>query len=81
MTARVSLTMLAEKDAPTLGPCLASVADLVDEIVVVTQPGATESWKRDAGAFGVKLVEFPWCDDFSAARNESMKHATGEWIF
>ena len=24
---------------------------------------------------------FPWCDDFSAARNESLRHATGDWLF
>lgn len=54
MTARVSLVMLAEKDLPTLGHCLASVADLVDEIVVITQPGASERWKSDAASFGAR---------------------------
>ena len=28
-----------------------------------------------------KLFHFPWCDDFSAARNESLRHATGDWLF
>lgn len=30
---------------------------------------------------GAKVFHFPWCDDFSAARNESLRHAKGEWIF
>jgi tetratricopeptide (TPR) repeat protein len=24
--------------------------------------------------------EFAWCDDFSAARNECLRHATGDWV-
>ena len=27
------------------------------------------------------MFHFQWVDDFSAARNESLRHATGEWIF
>jgi tetratricopeptide (TPR) repeat protein len=27
------------------------------------------------------MFEFPWCDDFSAARNISLEPARGEWIF
>jgi hypothetical protein len=27
------------------------------------------------------VFEFPWCDDFAAARNESIRHATKPWIF
>jgi tetratricopeptide (TPR) repeat protein len=27
------------------------------------------------------VVDFPWCDSFAAARNESLRHATGAWIF
>ncbi|MBI4531659.1 MAG: tetratricopeptide repeat protein, partial [Candidatus Latescibacteria bacterium] len=33
-----------------------------------------------AEAYGAKVTDFPWCDDFSAARNESLRHATGAWI-
>src|SRR5438067_2839302 len=25
--------------------------------------------------------DFAWVDDFAAARNESLRHATGDWIF
>jgi tetratricopeptide (TPR) repeat protein len=34
-----------------------------------------------AARFGAKVVDFPWIDSFAAARNESLKHATGDWVF
>jgi len=27
-----------------------------------------------------EIYHFPWCEDFAAARNESIKHASGDWI-
>jgi glycosyltransferase involved in cell wall biosynthesis len=27
------------------------------------------------------VFEFPWCDDFAAARNECIRHARGDFIF
>lgn len=31
--------------------------------------------------FGAKVVAIPWRDDFSPARNESLRHASGDWLF
>jgi len=33
-----------------------------------------------AKVFGAKVYDFPWTGDFSAARNQSLAHATGDWI-
>ena len=29
---------------------------------------------------GARVGEFPWCDDFAAARNETLRLATGQWV-
>jgi glycosyltransferase involved in cell wall biosynthesis len=34
-----------------------------------------------AASLGAKVFDFPWIDDFSAARNECLRHATGGYIF
>src|SRR5207249_741595 len=52
----------------------------VDEIVVV-DTGSKDKTPEICREYGARMFEFPWCDDFSAARNESLKHARGEWIF
>lgn len=44
--------------------------------------GSTDRTKEVAAQMGakVKLYDFPWVDSFAAARNESLRHATGEWV-
>jgi glycosyltransferase involved in cell wall biosynthesis/Flp pilus assembly protein TadD len=77
---RVSLCMIVKDEEHNLPACLASVADLVDEVVVV-DTGSTDKTKEVAARFNAKVVDFPWVDSFAAARNECLRHATGEWVF
>jgi cytochrome P450/cytochrome c-type biogenesis protein CcmH/NrfG len=77
---RVSLCMIAKNEEKNLASCLTSVGDLVDEIIVV-DTGSTDNTKAVAGNLGARVVDFIWSYDFAAARNESLRHATGEWIF
>jgi tetratricopeptide (TPR) repeat protein len=34
-----------------------------------------------ARGFGARVFDFAWVDSFAAARNESLRHATGKWTF
>jgi glycosyltransferase involved in cell wall biosynthesis/Flp pilus assembly protein TadD len=77
---RVSLCMIVKNEQDNLRPCLQSVADLVDEMIVV-DTGSTDRTKEIAAELGARVYELPWPDSFSAARNESCRHATGDWIF
>lgn len=80
MPPRISLTMIVRNEEANLPACLESAADVVDEIIVV-DTGSTDGTKAAAQRFGARLVDFPWCDDFAAARNEALKHASGDWVF
>ena len=77
---RVSLCMIVKNEDTTLAACLASVADLVDEMIVV-DTGSSDRTREVAGQRGARVVNFAWIDDFSAARNESIRQASGDWIF
>ncbi|HEX4609186.1 MAG TPA: glycosyltransferase family 2 protein, partial [Urbifossiella sp.] len=77
---RVSLTMIVRDEEANLGPCLDSVRDLVDEIVVV-DTGSTDRTPEVAAARGARVVTFPWRDDFAAARNAGLDAARGDWVF
>ena len=72
--------MIVKDEEANLPDCLASTADLVDEIIVV-DTGSTDRTKEVAASFGAKVFDFPWCDSFAEARNESLKHAAADWVF
>ena len=80
MRERVSLCMIVKDEAENLPACLDSVLDLVDELVVA-DTGSTDNTPEIARRYGARLVEAPWTDNFAAARNASLRHATGDWIF
>ncbi len=71
--------MIVKDEAKTLGRCLESVRGRVAEQVVV-DTGSTDATVEIARSFGAKVVHFPWVNDFSAARNFGLEHATQPWI-
>jgi glycosyltransferase involved in cell wall biosynthesis len=75
----VSLCMIVKNEAETIGQCLLSVHSLVHEIIVV-DTGSTDRTREIAAAFGATIYDFPWINDFSAARNFSLSKASGTWI-
>jgi tetratricopeptide (TPR) repeat protein len=77
---RLSLCMIVKNEEHNLGDCLRTVADIVDEMVIV-DTGSTDGTKEIAASFGARIFDFPWIDSFCAARNESLRHARGKWIF
>ncbi|MGL4848006.1 MAG: glycosyltransferase [Clostridium sp.] len=75
----LSVCLIVKNEEKNLPRCLRSVKDLVQEIVVV-DTGSTDRTKEIALEYGAKVVDFVWCNDFSAARNLSIDNATGDWI-
>ena len=78
--ARKSLCMMVKNEEDNLPACLEPVRDLFDDIIVV-DTGSTDRTREIAARLGARVFEFPWVDSFAAARNECLRHATGEWIF
>ena len=78
--ATVTLCMIVRNEERNLGDCLRGVAALFDEIVIV-DTGSTDRTRSIAESFGAKVFEFPWKDDFAAARNASVERAAGDWVF
>ena len=76
---KISLCMIVKNEESFLPGCLESVKNIVDEIIVV-DTGSTDRTVEIAKSYGAKVYHFKWQNDFSSARNEALKHATGEWI-
>jgi tetratricopeptide (TPR) repeat protein len=75
----LSLCMIVKNEAKQLARCLSSVQGIVDEMVVV-DTGSTDETVAIARQFTAQVHEFPWNDDFSAARNQSLTYAQGDWV-
>lgn len=77
---RISLCMIVKNEERVLERCLDSVADLVDEIIIA-DTGSTDRTKEIAGRYTEKVYDFPWTEDFSAARNYVFSKAAMEYIY
>jgi tetratricopeptide (TPR) repeat protein len=71
--------MIVKNEEENLPRLLTSIKGLANEVIVV-DTGSKDDTVRIAEEAGAKVCHFPWCDDFSAARNESLKHATKDFI-
>jgi glycosyltransferase involved in cell wall biosynthesis len=74
------MCIIALNEEANIGACIRSAADLCDEVVVL-DTGSTDRTKEVARAHGAKVFDFTWVDDFAAARNACLDHATGDFIF
>ena len=76
---RISLCMITRNEERHLSRCLASAKKIVDEIIIV-DTGSEDRTMKIARAFGAKLFEYVWDNDFARARNFSLSQATCDWI-
>ncbi|HTS00727.1 MAG TPA: glycosyltransferase [Bacteroidota bacterium] len=76
----LSLAMIVKDEAKFLDGCLESVRGIVQEIVVV-DTGSRDDTEAIARRHGARVFNVPWRNDFGAARNASLSHCTGDWIF
>ena len=76
--AGISLCMIVKNEERFLPACLASVREVVDEIIVV-DTGSSDRTIEIARSFGATVIERAWRNDFGWARNESLAPATRRW--
>ena len=72
--------MIVRDEEENLPHCLESVRGIFDEIVVV-DTGSIDRTREIAREFGAQVFDFAWIDDFAAARNAALAHATGDYAF
>lgn len=72
--------MIVKNEERVLARCLESVADLMDEIIIV-DTGSTDGTKEIAAHYTDLIYDFVWVDDFSAARNFAFSKAKMDYIY
>lgn len=75
----LSLCMIVRDEEETVGRAIKSALAVVDEVVVV-DTGSTDNTRLIVEGYGARVIDFPWNDDFSGARNAGLAAAYGDWI-
>ena len=76
----VSLCMIVKNEEKILARCLDSMADLMDEIIIV-DTGSTDATKEIAAQYTDQIYDFAWIHDFAAARNYAFSKAGMDYIY
>lgn len=75
----ISLCMIVKDEEEIIGRCLDTVADLVDEFIIV-DTGSTDKTQAIIERYTDNKHTFEWVDDFGAARNYAFDQATKDYI-
>lgn len=76
--ATISLCMIVKNEEMHIARCLDSMADLVDEIIIV-DTGSTDRTVEIVSDYTDKVYSYSWKDDFADARNESFSRAVMDY--
>src|ERR1700730_4260742 len=79
MSMLLSGALIVRDESRVLGECLASIRDVVDEIVVV-DTGSIDDTADIARDYGARVIHHAWRNDFAEARNVALDAAAGEWV-
>jgi hypothetical protein len=72
--------MIVRDEQENLPGCLESAAGMFEEIVIV-DTGSIDRTREVARAHGARVIDFEWIEDFAAARDAALGHATGDYAF
>lgn len=79
----ISICIITKDESRLLKQCLERLSPYAQngghEIVVV-DTGSTDDTMEMCKAYTDSIYEFPWINDFSAARNFAAEHAVNDWI-
>ena len=77
----LTLCMIVRNEEAVLERILKPVAEIMDTILIA-DTGSSDRTKAIAKQYTCQVFDFPWCDDFSAARNFLVeKVRTDYWMW
>ena len=78
----LSIGMIVKNESRSLEQCLKALSLLREYIpceLIIADTGSTDNTKEIAGKYADVVFDFPWVDDFAAARNAVIDRCHGTW--
>lgn len=82
MAAELSVAIIFKNEIRCLERCLRSLQPLRDKLsveIVMAETGSTDGSRAVAERYADVVFDFPWIDDFAAARNAALDRCSGAW--
>lgn len=79
----LSIGLIVSKGKEMIQKCLESLTPIREQIcceLIVIDTGCDADARNMLVGYADILQDFTWCNDFSKARNECLKYASGEWF-
>ena len=76
---KISAVCMVKDVGQFIRPCLDSIKELVDEIIIV-DTGSSDDTLSIVKEYGCKIINVPWDNDFSEPRNIGIEEANGNWV-
>lgn len=79
-----SIGMIFKNEIRCLERCLESLRPLREAVpceLIMADTGSTDGSREVAERYADVLFDFPWINDFAAARNAVMERCSGQWYF
>lgn len=76
---KISACVIVKNEEKNLPRWIGNMQQFADEMVIV-DTGSTDRTVEIARAAGARVYDFPWKNDFAAAKNFAIKQAKGDWI-
>ena len=75
---QISVVLIVRNEEANLAKCINSTKGLADHVIVV-DTGSDDNTVKIAAECGARIFNFPWVDDFAAARNYALSLSDTEW--
>ena len=77
---KISFCLITKDEQVNIERCLKSLNEIENKQIIIVDTGSSDNTIKIAKTFGAEIYHHEWDNDFSEARNQSLRYANGDWV-